>query len=236
MNSSTMSSNIEIPVALISTFFILALLSIWLFSRGFSKSKPILIVLLIWFLIQGLISFTGFYLNTNTVPPRFLLLLMPPLITTLIIFFNKKGASLLDNISIEKLTYVHFIRVIVEIIFYQLFLNHLMPQEMTFKGHNFDIIIGLSAPFIAYFGIRKKLIKPTVIIIWNILGLVFLLNAVIHGVLSAPTPFQKIAIEQPNLAVFHFPFTYTVCLIVPIVYFSHFAVIRKLRKSKQEQL
>lgn len=219
----------QIPDYLTSTFFLLTLVSIRLFYIGLNKNKIIFYTLLAWFALQGAISYSGFYLKTDGFPPRFLFLMLPPLITTIIIFITKKGRQLLDTINLEWLTYIHTIRVVVEAVFYQLFLYHLMPQEMTFKGHNFDIIIGFSAPIIAYFGIRKQIIKPVWLIVWNVLGLLFLFNAVIHGVLSAPTPFQKISLEQPNLAVFHYPFTYTVCLIVPIVYFSHFAAIRKLR-------
>lgn len=228
---SYINTSVVIPSILVDTFFLLSLVAIRIFYKGLNFGKLVIYILLGWFIVQGVLSYNDFYLTTDSFPPRFLLLMLPPLIMTIFIFFTKKGRSILDNINVEYLTYIHTIRIIVEIVFYELFLNHLMPREMTFEGRNFDIIIGITAPLVAFFGIRKKMLSPKLIIAWNVIGLLFLFNAVAHGILSAPTPFQKISMDQPNLAVFHYPFTYIVCLIVPIVYFSHFAVIRKLRKS-----
>jgi len=46
--------------------------------------------------------------------------------------------------------------------------------------------------------------------------------------LSAPSPIQKIAFEQPNIAILYFPFCWLPTFIVPIVLFSHLVAVRKL--------
>jgi len=99
---------------------------------------------------------------------------------------------------------------------------------MTFEGTNFDILAGISAPFIAYFAFEKKLLNLNLVLIWNIISLGLLLNIVVKAMLSAPSPIQKIAFEQPNIAILYFPFCWLPTFIVPIVLFSHLVAVRKL--------
>ena len=103
---------------------------------------------------------------------------------------------------------------------------------MTFEGRNFDIIAGIMAPFIAYFGFTKIKIKRSTILVWNFLSLALLLNIVVNGILSTPLPFQKFAFEQPNVAMLYFPFSWIPTFIVPVVLFGHLSSIRQLTRGK----
>jgi hypothetical protein len=102
---------------------------------------------------------------------------------------------------------------------------------MTFEGMNFDILSGLTAPFVYYFGFIKKQLHTKFLIVWNILCLGLLINIVSIAILAAPTPFQKLALDQPNTAVLYFPFIWLPAIIVPLVLLSHLASLRQLLKS-----
>ena len=104
---------------------------------------------------------------------------------------------------------------------------------MTFTGRNFDILAGLTAPLIAYFGIQKNKLSSKVILIWNFLSLALLINIVINAVLSAPFSFQQFAFDQPNIAVLYFPFVYLPGFIVPAVLFGHLVSIRRILVLKK---
>jgi hypothetical protein len=106
---------------------------------------------------------------------------------------------------------------------------------MTFSGRNFDILSGLTAPFVYYFGFVRKKLSTAVILLWNFVCLLLLFNIVAHAILSAPFPFQQLAFSQPNIAVLHFPFTWLPACIVPLVLFSHLVTIRKLLMLKREK-
>jgi hypothetical protein len=136
----------------------------------------------------------------------------------------------MDGLPLAHLTYLHVVRIPVEIVLYLLFINHTVPELMTFEGRNLDIISGVSSPLIAYFGIAKGKPKKTLLLIWNFICLGLLFNIVIHAVLSAPFPFQQFAFDQPNIAVLHFPFIWLPTFIVPLVLFSHLTSIRQLIK------
>jgi len=121
----------------------------------------------------------------------------------------------------------------VELMLLWLFMHKAVPQLMTFEGRNFDILSGLSAPFIYYFGFVKKSLGKPVILIWNFICLGLLLNIVVNAVLSVPTPLQQFAFDQPNIAILYFPFVWLPCCVVPIVLLSHLAVIRQLVVRKK---
>ena len=66
----------------------------------------------------------------------------------------------------------------------------------------------------------------------NFICLVLLLNIVINALFSAPSPLQKFAFDQPNIAILNFPFSWLPTFIVPIVLFGHLTSIRQLTKIK----
>jgi hypothetical protein len=106
---------------------------------------------------------------------------------------------------------------------------------MTFEGSNPDILSGISALLVYYFIFIKRKSSPTFLLVWNFIGLALLINIVIHAVLSAPSPFQQLAFEQPNVAVFYFPFIWLPSCVVPLVLFSHLASIRQLLVMRQKE-
>lgn len=134
----------------------------------------------------------------------------------------------MDNLDLKSLSILHVIRIPVEMILYWLFAYKTVPELMTFEGRNFDILSGLTAPFIFYFGFKTKQLGRKVILIWNFICLGLLLNIVTNAILSAPFTFQKFAFDQPNIAVLYFPFNWLPSIIVPLVLFSHLVTIRQL--------
>jgi hypothetical protein len=222
----------QLPLFITWLFSLTVLLTLVLYLKATNFLRIIIIFLSTWIVIQSILGFSEFYLNTNSIPPRFILLLLPPIIFILILFLTEKGKRFIDSIDLKFLTLLHIIRIPVEIILYWLFVYKKIPILMTFEGRNFDIISGLTAPIIFYYGFVNVKFGKKVIIAWNYLCLVLLLNIVFNSVLSSPFPLQKFAFEQPNVAILYFPFNLLPSLIVPIVLLSHLVVIRRLSKSE----
>ncbi len=208
---------------LLPTGFILTtILAIYIFFRAADRKKPVLIILFTWATVQGFVSFSGFYQNTQTTPPRIIFLLLPPIAAIIAIFISSKGRRFIDPLRADLLTLIHIIRIPVEMILYGLFLSREVPQLMTFAGGNYDMISGLTAPFIYYFGFIRKKISPRLLLGWNLLCLGLLLFIVRRAILSAPSPFQRMAFDQPNIAIQHFPYTWLPAVPgLPLVLFSH---------------
>jgi hypothetical protein len=203
-----------------------------LFYKATNFSKSFFATAIIWLLLQSIISISGFYKIANTIPPRFGLLIIPPLILTIIRFNTIKGKQFIDNLNLKTLTIFHIVRIPVELVLYWLFVHKAIPEIMTFEGRNFDILSGLSAPFIYYFGFVKMSLGKNVLLLWNFICLALLLNIVFNALLSLPSTFQQFGFDQPNIAILQFPFVLLPSVIVPLVLFAHLASIRQLLNNK----
>ena len=222
----------NLPIYISILFGLITLLTVGLFYKATNRSILSLVILLTWLVIQAVIALTDFYTVTDTIPPRFLLLVLPPILFIILLFATNKGRIFIDSLDIKALTLLHIVRVPVEIVLFRLFIYIMIPELMTFEGRNFDVISGISAPLIYYFGFVQKQLSNKIIIIWNVLCLMLLFNIVINAVFSAPFPFQKFAFDQPNIAILYFPFNWLPSCVVPIVLFSHIVAIRQILKVK----
>jgi hypothetical protein len=221
----------SLPYYVPIVFILITIITVLRFFKAAGDSRPTIAILAAWLLIQGLLSFSGFYLDTSSFPPRFLLVLGPPLILIIILFLTEKGRAYTDKLDLESMTYLHSIRIPVEIVLYWLYMSDQVPELMTFEGRNFDILSGISAPVIAYICFKDKSPKYKLLLAWNIVCMCLLFNIVINALLSAPLPFQQFAFDQPNVAVFYFPFVWLPCCVVPIVLLCHLASIRSILKE-----
>ena len=185
--------------------------------------------LVLWAAGQSLLALTGFYLkDLDQLPPRFALVLVPALLVILMVFGRKRGRALVDRLPLAPLTYVSAVRILVELVLYELMLSQAVPELMTFAGRNFDILAGITAPLVAYFGLQRNKLNRRLLIGWHICALGLLLFIVINAILSTPTPVQQFAFDQPNVAIFYFPFVLLPALVVPIILFAHLASLRRL--------
>lgn len=222
----------NLPLYVYLVFGLAVLSAFLLFYKATNFSKSFLSLVIVWIILQSIVSILGFYKIANTIPPRFGLLVVPPLILTIIKFTTKKGKQSIDMLNIKTLTLFHIVRIPVELVLYWLFMHKVVPGLMTFEGRNFDILSGLSAPFIYYFGFIKKSLGRNILLLWNFICLALLLNIVFNAVLSLPSVFQQFAFEQPNIAILHFPFVLLPSVLVPLVLFAHLASIRQLLYNK----
>jgi hypothetical protein len=221
----------ELPSYVPAVFMIAVIFTFWFFYKAARNSKVLAVVMLSWLIIQGAVAMSEFYLTTNTVPPRFALAVGPAIVAILILFLIPSGRRWIRNLDLKYLTWVHSVRIPVELVLYWLFLSALVPEIMTFSGRNFDILAGLTAPLMIYFTFTKNIIGRNGLLAWNIICLLLLGNIVFTAALSAPSVFQQFAFEQPNVAILIFPYVWLPSFIVPIVLLSHLAAITQLTKK-----
>ncbi|SOD11536.1 hypothetical protein [Pedobacter xixiisoli] len=224
------------PAAVLFIMITIVLLLFLVFAVKRNRPTTVMIAIvgsLFWLFLQSFLSITGVYRNdTDAIPPKIVSFgIFPMLFLIVILFISKKGRWWIDALPLKALTYLHVIRIPVEVGLYLLYLNKLVPQLMTFEGRNFDILAGVTAPIVAHFFVARKS-NPKIILVWNFVCLALLLNVVIIAFLSAPSPLQKLAFEQPNVAILHFPFVWLPTFIVPVVLFAHLVTLRKLLVRK----
>jgi len=187
------------------TFIAALVATIVLFHFSNGKPKKITLWISIWSILQCALAYLGFYQITDSIPPRFGLVLVP--VTMFIIYglLPKQQHWFIQHRKSQLSTVLHTVRLPVEIVLFGLFTHKMVPELMTFEGRNYDILMGITAPIIAWL-FRKQKIPKKILLAWNGVGLV-------------------------HRAVNYFPFVLLPATIVPIVIWTHISDIIILLKA-----
>ncbi|QEC67288.1 hypothetical protein FRZ67_08270 [Panacibacter ginsenosidivorans] len=219
----------QIPMYVVIVFTLTVILTFIFLAKALHTGAKVVMVLFAWLLLNAVLGWKGFYAATGATPPHFALAVAPPLLAILVLHITTKGKAFLAKAELSILTLLGIVRIPVELVLFWLYSYKTIPQLMTFEGRNFDIVSGITAIavfFICFKG--KEVVHKNLLLTWNILGLILLLNIVINAILSVPSPIQQFAFEQPNIAVLYFPFIWLPCFIVPAVLLSHIVSLKKL--------
>ena len=103
-----------------------------------------------------------------------------------------------------------------------------IPVVMTYSGGNFVILSGLSAAVLGLVLLRRDL-PARVLLAWNVMGLLLLINIVTVAILSTPLPFRVFTEGPPNLLPSTFPLVWLPTVLVQLALFGHRLLFRRLR-------
>jgi hypothetical protein len=180
-----------------------------------------------WLVYVGLLAWTGVIRNAALRPPGIVYVLLPAI--AFILFFavlSAAGRRIAQAFPLWLLLAFQVYRVGVELLFYLLWKDGLVARLLTFEGANVDILIGISAPLIAWFSTRGNAgIKLS--LWWNAAGLLSLANIATRAILTSPGPLHLIRSAAPNLAFGTFPFTYIPGFFAPLAVLLHVLAIRR---------
>jgi hypothetical protein len=221
----------NIPLHLLATFIIATVFVIFMILKACQWNRKMVALIALWLPIQAYLGYCEFYLDTKSMPPHILLLIPPAVVLIAITFLTDGGRAFIDRLDLRTLTLLHTVRIPIEFCLLWLFYAGAVPELMTFEGRNFDIIAGITAPIVFYGYFVRQKISDKMLLWWNIIMLLLLVNIVVNALLSAPLPIQQFAFDQPNIGILYFPFVWLPSFIVPIVFFSHLVAIRRLRKD-----
>lgn len=184
--------------------------------------------LMSWLGVSGLLAWRGLLLDWSAVPPRFALVVLPPLLAVALLAFTPAADALLRATPPAWLIAAQTFRVGVEALLWLLYVHGALAALMTFHGRNFDVLTGITAPVAAWlcFGGGRR--RTGAALLWNAAGLALLVNVVVRGVLSTPTPFALIHTTPPNTIVARFPTVWLAAFFVPLAFALHALSIRQV--------
>lgn len=190
-------------------------------------------ILAAWIALVCVASLSGFTSDFDSIPPKPALFVIIPAVVLIFVLKSKHTASILKSIPPQYLINIQMFRVPVEILLWFLLLAGVTPIQMTFEGRNFDILVGLTAPIIAYLTFGKGRVNKKLAIAWNVFGLLLLANILVIAILSMPTPLRVFMNEPANTEVGNFPVIFLPAILVPIAYYFHaFSLKQLLMKEK----
>ena len=169
---------------------LLTLYLVWrILKQGGLSSRSISLCIggiVAWLVLHAAVALTLFYFKTvGQVPPPFALVILPTFLVIIYFFSTESGKAFMDRLVLVDLTWLSVVRIPVEIVLYWLFVFGAIPELMTFSGRNFDILAGLTAPFMALAFARQKLSRLS-LLVWNFAGLGLLIFIILNALLSTP--------------------------------------------------
>jgi hypothetical protein len=232
LDSAPLSLSFMILVALLYSALIMG--ALWANNRIQRENRwPIRLLRFFvggYLLIIGMLSLDRYFADFSTVPPHITLAIVPSLFGMLFLAFHPLTLKWVREIPQRWLIGLQSFRIIIEIQLYFLYRNGLMPRLLTFEGRNFDILVGLTAPLVAWLvhrAHRKNEGAAGLVTAWNIFGLILLTNIVVHAILSMPTKFQVFLDPPGNIGMSLFPFIWLPSFVVPLAYFLHILSLRR---------
>lgn len=197
-------------------------------STAKRKYVPIIGLLLLWTVLT-LLTLQGVFLDTiKNTPPAFMPAVLAANLFAVYFALYYKPLQELNPKQMKFVVAIQTFRLPLELIFAWLLALNLLPIQMTFEGRNFDVLVGLTAPLIAYFGYHKNILPRWLLIGWNFIGLALLANIVIIAILSAPTNFQVFTNLPHNTLVLQAPYHFIPFFLVPLALFGHLYALKRL--------
>lgn len=198
-----------------------------------SGSRLLLAVMLALGLVHGLLAERGVYADATSFPPPQFALLAPVVLALLVLLFVPRGRAWLGGFSLVALTALNALRIPVELVLHDAYEAGLVPRGMTYSGHNFDIVSGITALLMVGWMLSKRPPSRTVLIAWNLLCLVLLVIVVVTAAGSIPSTVQHWNFDRPNLLVLRAPYVLLPALLVPAVLLAHAAaLVQLLRRAR----
>jgi hypothetical protein len=185
-----------------------------------------------WLALTGMLAERGFFDDFQSIPPRLVLALGLPLLTLLALTFSRRIAPLLAALPPAWPVAAQTFRIPVEIVLWRLAVAGVIPELLSFTGRNVDILVGLTAPVVAYACFVRRAWPARVAVWWNWAGIVILLNVVVHAQLSAPTPWRIFETDPPTTFIADWPYIWLPAFLVPLVWLLHAVSLRQLRSRR----
>ena len=193
-------------------------------------------VIAIWLCYAGVMGYSGILADPTRMPPGIFLLLTPIIAFVAIVLGRSPvGRSLATTIPLAAIFALQTFRVGVELTLSSLHDAGLTTRLLTLPGGNVEILVGLSAPLIAVIATRGASGRR-ISLVWNIVGLLSLLNVAMRALLTAPGPLNMIHSELPNVAMGVFPFSFIPGFMAPLAMSLHLLAFRNLRAARAADL
>jgi hypothetical protein len=189
-----------------------------------------------WLVLTGILAEQGFFADFSVMPPRPVLAIFIPLPIILALALSKKSRIILLATPAYWLIIFQSFRVFVELILWLGFLEGMIPWQMSFEGRNWDILTGIISIPIAWAVMQRVKGYRTWILLFNITGMITLINVLAVALLSMPTPLRYFNNEPSLEKIAGFPMIYLPAVLVVLAYSFHIFSLRRLwlrRKSRK---
>ena len=181
-----------------------------------------------WLALTAALAASGVLLPTESSPPRLVVLPLLAFVTGVALLRSPAGRRTLGALPAWAPVAAQAMRIPIEVVLWLLLLDGRVPVQMTFEGLNLDVLVGLTAPLVAWRLARGGAGAVRLARAWNVLAVVPLGTIIVVSVLSAPGP-QRVFLDGPaNTVVATVPFIWLPAFLVPLAGLLHVAAWMRL--------
>ena len=220
-------------------FVVLPLVVAILFALGVARAaraerRPRLavfgiVVTVVWLAATWVAAASGTLSRFDATPPPFAAFLSTVVVLGPLIAFSPIGTGLVRSTSLAALVAVQAFRFPLELVMHRAYEEGVMPGQMSYSGFNFDILTGITAAVLGV-ALWRWRVPGWIVRIWNLGGLILLVNVVTIAVLSTPL-FRKFGEAGLMTFVAYPPFVWLPAVLVLAAWAGHLIVFRKLRTT-----
>jgi hypothetical protein len=183
------------------------------------------LMLVVWLAVTAGLALGG-VLDASAPPPRWPLLPLTAFAAIVLVTRSAAANRVLSAVPLPWPIAAQTFRVGVELALFALHAAGRAPVQITFEGRNFDILVGLSAPWIGWLVARKR-IGARGAVAWNALGLAVLANTVGTVASSTPGPLHLDWPGAPFTAITTWPVVWLPAFLMPTAVFLHVVSLRQ---------
>jgi hypothetical protein len=184
----------------------------------------------VWMAATWRAAESGVFRLWNATPPPFALLVVGILCVTWALACTGYGRRLAHGLPLWALVGIQGFRLPLELAMHAMYERGIMPEQMSYSGFNFDIVTGATALVVAWL-VSAGRIGPRLVLIWNVAGLLLVLNVVTIGILSTPR-FGLFGDDRANVFVTYTPFVWLPAVMVLAALAGHLIIFRALSARK----
>lgn len=177
-----------------------------------------------WMGLTATIAAQGTFREWNRVPPSIAVLVLLITVISGRLAFGGVGRRLAEQIPLWILVGIQGFRFPLELAMHGMYERGIMPEQMSYSGRNFDILTGISAIAVAAL-VATGHAGRGLVIAWNIIGLVLLVNIVGVALVSTPI-FAVVGQERLNIWITYPPFIWLPAVMVLAALTGHLIIFR----------
>jgi len=186
-----------------------------------------------WLGITAAASASGM-LGRQTLPPPLMIFFVASMAVALWVGLSRLGSRLASAVPLAALVAFHGFRLPLELVLHAWYEQGVLPVQMTYEGHNFDIVTGIVAVLVGLWLWRAKppaALARKVVLGFNVIGLGLLITVASIAVMSSPIPLRQYMDDPPVLLALHVPYGWIVPFCVGAALAGHVIIFRRLRQS-----
>jgi hypothetical protein len=197
--------------------------------HGVSPGHLAVAVIIVWFMLALVGSLVGVF-NSEPHPPILLgLAAVVPVALFALIYLESPGfRQFISSLDLRWLTLAQTWRIL-GIVFVIDYARGLLPGVFALPAGWGDFAIGITAPLVAW--LWKPPYPRKTFIVWNLLGMIDLVNAVTIGVLASITPVGLLAGDVSTRLMGMFPLSLVPTFFVPLLFILHLISLIRVRKG-----